>query len=218
MKEEERIKESLANKISEASKLDQRLQEIASATKKMSKLPIIASDELLDGHCLAHALGLSAAEQPMDEAEDFVLLLAKEALEDPDPNLEHPDSWTDIKTLQFPGQTWLKQAYFLQHAIQTEMKEVNKEYQKVAKKSEEMKKKRDRLQARKRQRDEKTVEHFCHAASPGRKAKQLSRRNQINRIRKGVKKLKRRRENDERGKEAWVLPRAYVIAHWGGGY
>lgn len=209
------LQTNIGNARAEVSSYVDQFKEINKFAQGVSKCPCVVENRSVSWTQLLEDTTLKdlwdASEWLRDEVGPSIV---KDACEEFDEELGNSPGEGDASR-EVPGQLFLKHAYFKVQRTKDSMKSVQQTHAKLTERYQKKVDQRSKTTAREKERNLKGLEDWV-ARNESDKASELNemrlaRRNQLNRARKGVKKVKKdRAETEEKLPEA--LGKSYVMS------
>lgn len=187
----ERLEEKLNQACSKSTELEQKIQKLQQVAKKLSSQELL-NGENVAGFELMSKLGLDNADPFLSEALPTIVTNACEDY----PNQDGEPFAGDFWNRPVPAQALLQYTYFFLKDIQEAYKKTREKYTKLQAQFAKLTDKLDSTKAKRKQHAETGLKKVEKSRQPDARELHLARRNQINRVRRGVKKQKKVRPEE----------------------
>lgn len=183
------VGERLTKACAEESTLAEKLAKVKAISKMVSRLEQVANDEDMSGQQLKQLLPIEESDVLLNQ-EILPAIVTRAYAEE---NVTHQEESGLDKPI--PAQAFLTQTFFILKDVQTEYKVANDRYERLRVKYAKLIGNKEKRILRRTTNAKKGIEKVEAVRGHGRE-RFLARRNQISRLRKGVKKIKVSRSED----------------------
>lgn len=180
------LQEKMLSACSTTTDLEQQVSKLKALARRITQLEACLNDEMISGSALVSALGIDDTDTYITQ--DIVPTIVTNAYEEELIGEAPGDGSWDTP---IPAQAFLRHTYFVLKDVHQNFKKAAETRSKLQQKHATLKEKMDVRLSKKRKRAESGVAKVESQRKPGRREMLLARRNQINRARKGHKKVRK---------------------------